>query len=57
MFCLPLQTLFGDLEYADGYYGAVKGRRWKVDWTHAPQPIRIKLKCLRGIRDKLPGML
>ena len=28
-----------------------------MDWAQAPQPIRIKLKCLRGIRNKLPRML
>lgn len=33
----------------------MKGRRWKVDWTKAPQPVQIKIKSLRGIRDKLPA--
>lgn len=40
---------------ADGTYGGSKGRRWKVDWDKTPQPIQVKLKCLRGVRDKLPG--
>lgn len=40
---------------ADGQYGGSKGRRWKVDWNRTPQPIQIKLKCLRGVKDKLPG--
>ena len=51
----PLQALYGDLEREHGYYGAIKGRRWKVDWAKAPQPVQIKIKTLRGIRDKLPS--
>ena len=43
-----LQTMFGDLVLADSQYGGNKGRRWKVDWDRAPQPIQIKLKSLRG---------
>ena len=53
--CLASKALYGDLERARGYYGAVKGRRWKVDWTKAPQPVQIKIKTLRGVRDKLPA--
>lgn len=26
-----------------------------MDWTRAPQPVQIKIKTLRGIRDKLPA--
>jgi len=40
----------------DGQYGGNQGRRWKVDWDKTPQPVQIKLKCLRGVRDKLPGI-
>ena len=47
--------MYGDLMLADGQYGGSKGRRWKVDWNRTPQPIQIKLKCLRGVKDKLPG--
>ena len=49
--------MYGGLDKADGEYGGTKGRRWKLDWDQAPQPIQIKLKTLRGVRDKLPGML
>lgn len=49
--------MYGELVMADGEYGGSKGRRWKVDWNRSPQPIQVKLKCLRGIKDKLPGML
>ena len=52
--CLTLQTFYGDLTLADGHYGGSKGRRWKVDWDKTPQPIQIKVKCLRGVKDKLP---
>ena len=47
--------MYGDLEVADGQYGGSKGRRWKVDWSKTPQPIQVKLKCLRAVKDKLPG--
>ena len=48
--------MFGDLTLADGQYGGSKGRRWKVDWNKTPQPVQVKLKTLRGVKDKLPGM-
>ncbi|KAJ8321997.1 hypothetical protein KUTeg_000468 [Tegillarca granosa] len=50
-----VKTFFGDLMLADGQFGGSRGRRWKVEWDKTPQPIQIKLKCLRGVRDKLPG--
>jgi hypothetical protein len=50
-----VKTMYGDLEMADGQYGGSKGRRWKIDWSRTPQPIQIKLKCLRAIKDKLPA--
>ena len=57
IYLFPLQTMYGDLTFADGQYGGSKGRRWKIDWNRAPQPIQIRLKCLRGVKDKLPGIL
>ena len=41
------QKYYGDLTEAEGHYGGSKGRRWKVDWDKTPQPIQIKLGCLR----------
>ena len=38
-------------------YGGTRGRRWKVDWNLTPQPVQVKLKCLRGVKDKLPSKL
>ena len=49
-----VRTMYGDLVFADGVYGGSQGRRWKVDWSRAPQPIQIRLKCLRGVKDKIP---
>ncbi|CAH1247647.1 OFCC1 [Branchiostoma lanceolatum] len=49
-----VKTMYGDLTVADGFYGGSKGRRWKVDWNMAPQPIQVKLQCMRGVKDKLP---
>ncbi|XP_041361349.1 uncharacterized protein LOC121377431 [Gigantopelta aegis] len=50
-----VKTLYGDLMLAEGQYGGSRGRRWKVDWDRTPQPIQVKLKCLRGVKDKLPA--
>ncbi|PVD32684.1 hypothetical protein C0Q70_08129 [Pomacea canaliculata] len=50
-----VKTFFGDLMTSEGQYGGVRGRRWKVDWNKTPQPIQIKVKCLRGVKDKLPA--
>ncbi|EDV22569.1 uncharacterized protein TRIADDRAFT_58934 [Trichoplax adhaerens] len=49
-----VKTLYGDLIMADNAYGGSKGRRWKVDWDKTPQPIQVKVKCVRAIKDKLP---
>ncbi len=49
-----VKTMFGDLMLSAGQYGGSKGRRWKVDWNQTPQPIQIKIKTLRGVKDKLP---
>ncbi|KAL8561388.1 hypothetical protein ACOMHN_063315 [Nucella lapillus] len=50
-----VKTFYGDLMTSEGQYGGSRGRRWKVDWNRTPQPIQVKLKCLRGVKDKLPG--
>ncbi|KAL5014640.1 hypothetical protein ScPMuIL_008910 [Solemya velum] len=50
-----VKTYYGDLMVVDGQYGGSRGRRWKVDWNRTPQPIQVKLQCLRGVKDKLPG--
>lgn len=50
-----VKTFYGDLMTTEGQYGGSRGRRWKVDWDKTPQPIQIKLKCLRGVKDKLPA--
>ncbi|KAK7091940.1 uncharacterized protein [Littorina saxatilis] len=50
-----VKTFYGDLMTSEGQYGGSRGRRWKVDWDKTPQPIQVKLKCLRGIKDKVPG--
>lgn len=49
-----VKTFFGDLMMTEVQYGGTRGRRWKVDWDLTPQPVLCKLKCLRGVKDKLP---
>jgi len=48
--------MYGELTAAGSDYGGANGRRWKFNWDMTPQPIQIKLKALRGVRDKLPGI-
>eukprot|EP00033_Pygsuia_biforma_P002828 GCRY01003122.1.p1 GENE.GCRY01003122.1~~GCRY01003122.1.p1 ORF type:complete len:961 (+),score=314.90 GCRY01003122.1:189-3071(+) len=49
-----LETHFGELATAGvEETGPVAGRRWRVDWTRAPQPIRIRLHAIRSPRDRL----
>eukprot|EP00794_Sanderia_malayensis_P012036 gene12036-13278_t len=50
-----IKTMYSDLIFSDGQYDGSKCRRWKVDWKKTPQPIQIKLKCLRGVKNKLPA--
>ncbi|KAK3732447.1 hypothetical protein RRG08_037451 [Elysia crispata] len=50
-----VKTFYGDLMHSEGQYAGSKGRRWQVDWDETPQPVQIKLKCLRGIKDKCPA--
>ncbi|KAK7489378.1 hypothetical protein BaRGS_00019322 [Batillaria attramentaria] len=50
-----VKTFYGDLMTSEGQYGGSRGRRWKIDWNKTPQPIQVKLKCLRGVKDKLPA--
>ena len=34
-------------------YGGARGRRWRVEWTETPQPIQVKINCIRGLKDKV----
>lgn len=47
-----VKTTYGDLTIADGVYTGQRRRRWRIDWARAPQPVQIKLNCIRGLRDK-----
>ena len=35
-------------------YGGARDRRWRVEWTRTPQPIQIKINCMRGLKNKVP---
>ncbi|XP_077967584.1 uncharacterized protein LOC144421905 [Styela clava] len=50
-----VDSFYGDLTFADDHYGGSKGRRWRVEWSKTPQPIQVKLKSVRGLRDKIPA--
>ncbi|XP_053102751.1 uncharacterized protein LOC128323509 [Hemicordylus capensis] len=45
---------FSNLAGVNNESNGAAGLRWKVDWSKSPQPIQIQLKCLRGIKDKVP---
>lgn len=32
----------------------VKQRRWRVEWQHTPQPLRLYLSVMRAVKDKAP---
>jgi len=36
-----VKAMYGDLTLADGMYSGNTGRRWRVDWTHTPQPLQV----------------
>ncbi|XP_039610086.1 uncharacterized protein ofcc1 [Polypterus senegalus] len=36
-------------------WGSKHGLDGQVDWTGTPQPVEVRLRCLRGVRDKLPS--
>ena len=35
-------------------YGGARDRRWRVEWSRTPQPIQVKINCIRGLKDKIP---
>ncbi|XP_077209283.1 uncharacterized protein LOC143845107 isoform X2 [Paroedura picta] len=45
---------FGNLAGLTNESSRAAGLCWKVDWEKTPQPIQLQLKCLRGVRDKVP---
>lgn len=49
------QKLYGELERKDGYYGDVTRKKLQIDWRDAPQPVKINVKLLCGVGNKLPG--
>jgi hypothetical protein len=51
--------VFGELTSSvqgssDDLYGAIKERRYQIDWTKAPRLLRIKIDVLRAVKNKLP---
>ncbi|XP_009883732.1 PREDICTED: orofacial cleft 1 candidate gene 1 protein [Charadrius vociferus] len=45
---------FGDLAGVDTGLNGAAGPCGKVDCSKTPQPIEIHIKCLRGVKDKVP---
>lgn len=44
------REVFGELRPGD----TPGGRRFRVDWQGVPQPVEIRLHCIRAVRDRLP---
>ena len=44
-----VRELFGELRPGE----TVGGRRFRVDWRGVPQPVEIRLHCVRAVRDRL----
>ncbi|XP_067833383.1 uncharacterized protein ofcc1 [Heptranchias perlo] len=49
-----VMAMYGDLTEVKHQYSGMQGHRWKVEWSGTPRPVQIQLKCLRGVKDKLP---
>lgn len=45
-----VRELFGEL----GPGETIGARRFRVDWRGMPQPVEIRLHCIRAVRDRLP---
>lgn len=45
-----VREVFGELRPGE----TVAGRRFRVDWKGVPQPVEIRLHCIRAVRDRLP---
>lgn len=45
-----VREVFGELRPGE----TPGGRRFRVDWLGVPQPIEIRLHCVRAVRDRLP---
>ncbi|XP_072269459.1 uncharacterized protein [Pyxicephalus adspersus] len=44
----------GNISKVNNESNGAAGLCWKGNWTDRPQPIQILLKCLRGVKDKIP---
>lgn len=45
-----VREVFGELRPGE----TPGGRRFRVDWQGVPQPVEIRLHCIRAVRDRLP---
>lgn len=45
-----VREVFGELRPGE----TPGGRRFRVDWKGMPQPVEIRLHCIRAVRDRLP---
>ncbi|CAM9913527.1 unnamed protein product, partial [Ectocarpus sp. 12 AP-2014] len=45
-----VREVFGELRPGE----TPGGRRFRVDWKGVPQPVEIRLHCIRAVRDRLP---
>lgn len=48
-----VKQYFGSISESDKY-GAVKGRRYQVDWSLCPRSVRIRFDALRALKNKVP---
>ncbi|CBJ31118.1 conserved unknown protein [Ectocarpus siliculosus] len=45
-----VREVFGELQPGE----TPGGRKFRVDWKGVPQPVEIRLHCIRAVRDRLP---
>lgn len=48
-----LRSFYGEVQTADDLYGGARSRKYTVEWTGAPQPIRIRIDTIRAVKNKL----
>nr|XP_029518525.1 orofacial cleft 1 candidate gene 1 protein [Oncorhynchus nerka] len=39
---------------AESPWAREPGLGWQVEWSQSPQPMEVRVRCLRAVRDKLP---
>eukprot|EP00055_Hartaetosiga_balthica_P017070 m.111621 g.111621 ORF g.111621 m.111621 type:complete len:1086 (-) comp9241_c0_seq1:71-3328(-) len=50
-----VKATYGHLVLRDGVFSGTRTRKWRLEWEHTPQSVKISIVSLRGLRDKVPS--